>query len=77
MAVNATWHVTLTRADGSFREFTMYRDVIPVIGTIETIRSEDAVVGLEDVRFQAVRRTYHSPRAAGLGVYDVGAKELK
>jgi len=72
MAVEATWHVKLTRRDHSRIAFTDYLNRVPKRRAIITLHIDGKRVKLRiDVVHEQPR-----VRAAGLGVFDVLATEV-
>ena len=72
MAVEATWHVKLTRRDHSRTAFTDYLNRVPKRGAIITLHIDGERVKL---RIDVVHKQTHA-RAASLGVFDVLATEV-
>ena len=74
MAVEATWHVKLTRRDRSRTAFTDYLNRVPKRGAIITLHIDGERVKL---RIDVVReQPPHTRAAASLGVFDVLATEI-
>ena len=72
MAVEATWHVKLTRREHSRTVFTDYLNRVPKRGAIITLHIDGEQVKL---RIDVVHEQTHA-RAASLGVFDVLATEV-
>ena len=73
MAVEATWHVKLTRRDHLRAAFTDYLNHVPKRGTIIILHIDDERVML---RIDVVHEQPRGQRAASLGVFDVLATEV-
>ena len=73
MAVEATWHVKLTRRDHSRTAFTDYLNRVPKRGAIITLHIDGERVKL---RIDVVHEQPRGQRAASLGVFDVLATEV-
>jgi hypothetical protein len=72
MAVEATWHVKLTRREHSRTAFTDYLNHIPKRGTIIILHIDGERVKLK------IDVVHEQPRAAraSLGIFDVFATEV-
>src|SRR6516162_8316953 len=73
MAVEATWHVKLTRRDHSRIAFTDYLNRVPKRRAIITLHIDGKRVKL---RIDVVHEQPRGQRAASLGVFDVLATEV-
>jgi hypothetical protein len=73
MAVEATWHVKLTRREHSRTAFTDYLNRVPKRGTIIILQIDGERVKL---RIDVVHEEPRGQRAGSLGVFDVFATEV-